>query len=813
MTEYKEYKKNGDKVTVCPHCGYVKDSPPKETYHLTPGSILQGKYIVGKAIGYGGFGVTYIGYDAQLERKVAIKEYLPTNFSTRMAGQTNLSIYVGQDGEQFQMGLKSFVEEAKRLSKFNPLPGTVDIYDSFLENKTGYIVMEYLEGRTVKEEMAANGVFEYAAAKLIILKILDTLKEVHKEGIVHRDIAPDNIFLSEGSVRLIDFGASRYAAPLQQKSLSVILKPGYTPTEQYQRHGDQGPWSDVYALAATFYKMITGVTPEESMERMAKDNLKEPSKLGVKLPQSDENAIMNALLVKASDRTQTAEAFKRQLTEGSNVRRAASTVGKYDAGKFPKWAKALVACIGGVIVLLVVLILTGVIPTQNGPFVPSPPLQLAPNETRVPNVVNEQYESAVRITDSAGLLMVVTDKEYSDKVDAGKVTTQAPLSGRVQTKGSALSVVVSGGKETAITKGVMPDVVFHTSETTSAMLSEAGVDYTLSYEESDNVQTGNTIRQSVAAGSSVSTNTSVSIVVSKGSSKQSAATGENAGQAGSSSTTDGPTGPTGSANTDTGSGSDTSESITPPAPVWTVNITKQPVGDTVWLNSSDPLVLKAQLLDEDGNPLPLGDGDITVQWCYSGGGVADIADKVSTTAGMVAEKVLDDGVTYQSTYSTPILPKAGKYEYYAIASGKNAEDVQSDVCTVTAKVKPAPVAPPASGGGGASSSGGGGTSSGSSSGGGDGGSAGGGGTTNPSVAQYSIGTYSIDWDDGVENYHGSMTLYGNYQGHLNQIQGLVSPRGASSPYAADQVMAVAASVAQNAMSQKGISGILVVSFS
>ena len=528
MAEYGGNIREGAVAKRCPYCGYVKDSPPKEAYHLAPETILQEKYIVGKVLGYGGFGVTYIGFDVQLERKIAIKEYLPTNFSTRMPEETRLTIYKGENGEQFRAGLKGFIDEARRLSKLNALPGIVDIYDSFLQNETGYIVMEYLEGKTIKEELAENGVFEYEAAKSIILKILSTLKEVHKEGIIHRDIAPDNVFLlKNGEVRMIDFGASRYASTLHSKSLSVILKPGYAPEEQYRSHGFQGPWSDIYALAATFYKMITGVTPEESMERMMKDNLKEPSRLGVKLPPNEENAIMNALLVKASDRTQTAEIFERQLTAGDEAKRAVSTIQKYDAGKFPRWAKVLSSCLGAVILVFLVLQLTGVIDVRGGSFVSaiSGQGQLAENETRVPNFIGEQLDSAMTSADGASLQLMVTSKEYNDKVEADKVMLQDPPSGRVVDKQSTVSVVISAGAEIVVEKGFMPDVTFRAEEEAVKMLEEAGIAYNLLYENSDIVLKGNIVAQDIPAGTNVAEDESVNLVVSLGSNAQENALG------------------------------------------------------------------------------------------------------------------------------------------------------------------------------------------------------------------------------------------------------------------------------------------------
>jgi len=519
MAEYTEKTIGVEGALCCPYCGYIKNTPPKEAYHLIPGTILQGKYIVGKVLGYGGFGVTYIGFDAALERKIAIKEYLPTNFSTRMIGQNNLTVYEGENGEQFRAGLKGFIDEARRLSKLNALPGIVDIYDSFLQNETGYIVMEYLDGKTVKEELFENGVFEYEKAKTVILKILETLKEVHKEGIIHRDIAPDNIFLiKNGEVRMIDFGASRYATTLHSKSLSVILKPGYAPEEQYRTHGQQGSWSDMYALAATFYKMITGITPEESMERMMKDDLKEPSKLGVKLPTNDENAIMNALQVKPSDRTQTADEFEMQLTADRDVKRSVSTIKIDGTLRTPKWVKALAACLAVMVIAFSTLSFAGVIDVRSGSFVSaiSGAEQLKDNETRVPNLVNTTFEEASITAEETGLSVVVSDKKYSNKVDANKVMTQDPLPGRVVNKGSTLGIVVSGGLGAGIEKGVMPDVVYRNEEEALAMLEEAGISYNFSYIENDEVQRGNISSQDIPAGRAVAGGEIASIVVSNG---------------------------------------------------------------------------------------------------------------------------------------------------------------------------------------------------------------------------------------------------------------------------------------------------------
>ena len=263
-----------DKYDICPYCGYKEGTPAKEAIHLAPGTVIENKYIVGQSIGNGGFGVTYIGWDAVLNQKIAIKEYLPSEFSTRAMGVSDVTIFTGQKEEQFLSGVNKFVDEARRLAKFKGVSGIVDIHDTFQANNTAYIIMEYIDGETLKERLEREGKIPYEEALKIMKPVVEALKEVHKEGILHRDISPDNIMISKGGdVKIIDFGAARYATTGHSRSLSVLVKPGYAPQEQYRSRGDQGTWTDVYACAATLYKMITGVTPEDSMERELKDTL------------------------------------------------------------------------------------------------------------------------------------------------------------------------------------------------------------------------------------------------------------------------------------------------------------------------------------------------------------------------------------------------------------------------------------------------------------------------------------------------------------------------------------------------------------
>ena len=351
MSEYEEG------LTVCPHCGYAQGTPAREAYQLPPETILNGRYLVGRVLGFGGFGTTYIAWDLVLEKKVAVKEYMPSDFATRAPGETQLSVYDGELGEQFEAGLKSFIDESRRLAKFNHEDGIVHIFDSFLENGTAYIVMEYLEGKTLKELLKERGgKIPYDEAVKYILPVLKSLDAVHQTGIIHRDIAPDNIFLTnDGKVKLIDFGASRYATTLHSKSLSVILKQGYAPEEQYRSHGEQGPWSDVYAVCATLYRAITGIVPEDALERCANDKLVSPSKMGINLPVGIENAILNGLNTKAENRIPSAKELEQALSGEIEVQRIKEEKKKEDVGKWSK-KQIIIACCSGVAVIAVVIL-------------------------------------------------------------------------------------------------------------------------------------------------------------------------------------------------------------------------------------------------------------------------------------------------------------------------------------------------------------------------------------------------------------------------------------------------------------------------
>lgn len=268
---------------------------------MPAGTILRGKYLIGRVLGSGGFGITYLGMDLNKETPVAVKEYMPRGLSTRFPGQTDMEIIRSQKTE-FDYGVKRFLEEAETIHEFRHHPNIVHVYSFFYENHTAYYIMELLQGKDFRSVLIQKGgKVTYRELMTVMNPVMDGLEYVHAKGIIHRDISPDNIHVGE-TVKLIDFGAARYAVANQSKSLDIIMKEGFAPEEQYRSHGRQGPWTDVYALCATMYVSLSGKMPPKAPDRLNGVPL-EPVRIYVpQLPEHVSRAIMNGLALKAEDR-------------------------------------------------------------------------------------------------------------------------------------------------------------------------------------------------------------------------------------------------------------------------------------------------------------------------------------------------------------------------------------------------------------------------------------------------------------------------------------------------------------------------------
>ncbi len=288
-----------------------------DSYQLKPGTVLDERYRIEKTIGEGGFGITYLGVSLHQGGKVAIKEFFWKSYMSRdQFGTSQVFLSREEDRKDYEHQMKRFLREARIIREFAGEPGIVQVRDCFEENKTAYIVMEFLEGQTLKQYLSEGKTMEPERAFRLLLPLMETLKKVHGYGMIHRDISPDNIMVNEsGTLTLIDFGAARDYWKLDEETRSVILKGGYAACEQYDRHGRLGPWTDIYGLCAVLYFCITGHAPDDAFQRMLHDEQKSPKELGIRMDSGLEKVLMKGLSVEQTSRYQSMEDFIRAVRE------------------------------------------------------------------------------------------------------------------------------------------------------------------------------------------------------------------------------------------------------------------------------------------------------------------------------------------------------------------------------------------------------------------------------------------------------------------------------------------------------------------
>lgn len=295
---------------VCRYCGYVEGTPPEQPHYLRPGTVLKGHFIVGTAIGVGGFGITYKCYDATLGVIVAIKEFFPVGLVNRSPGEMKVGLLSGEKEKQYKNQIKRFLMEAQSIAQFGKANDIVNVFDYFEENNTAYIVMEYIDGVLLKDYLEKQGALSPDIAMTIIEPVVEALKKIHASGIIHRDISPDNIFIAgEDSVKVFDFGAAILNDESGVKEGEKVIKVGYSAPEQYRDSAGQGYFTDIYSIGAILYQMITGQKPIESTEREYKDELKSPLELGFDIEPNLDRAIMEALAVQPALRFQGIQQF------------------------------------------------------------------------------------------------------------------------------------------------------------------------------------------------------------------------------------------------------------------------------------------------------------------------------------------------------------------------------------------------------------------------------------------------------------------------------------------------------------------------
>lgn len=309
----------GDVCSVCRYDNQNSQTPP---YCLSEGTCLKQRYYTGCVLGEGGFGITYLGWDQTLSIPVAVKEYYPKEFVRRRSVRTHLD-EKRVDGEtyaqqEYQKGMKAFLNEAQTLAQFQALEGAAVVHDYFTENDTAYIVMEYIDGISVEEYVQKNGQMPAEQVRSMLRPVLDTLEEMHAHHIIHRDVSADNLMITrQGSMKLVDFGAARSTVN-RDHTMTVMYKRGFAPEEQYRSKGETGPWSDIYSVCAVMYYLLSGVMPEEASQRLVSDRTVPLDQIdGLTLPNGWSEAIRKGMSVMAADRYQNIRELCEALGEKS----------------------------------------------------------------------------------------------------------------------------------------------------------------------------------------------------------------------------------------------------------------------------------------------------------------------------------------------------------------------------------------------------------------------------------------------------------------------------------------------------------------
>ncbi len=327
-------------VRICPFCGYDQEEKQKENA-LRRNTILHGRYLIGTVIGQGGFGITYVGYDLMLEMKVAVKEYFPSGNASRTGSYSNEIQWdhTDDDDESWNKGIERFLKEARRMAKLDSVPSIVRVRDAFSENQTAYIVMDFVEGETLKNQLLKNGIMKPETCFQMIEPILDSLAVIHENGFIHRDISPDNIMIQpDGKARLLDLGAAVDIRANAGQASSAVVKRNFSAPEQYMDSEALGSWTDVYAMTATIYYSLTGKVVPEALEReMKKTPLVFPEER--KLPSGLQEVLTAGLELHAENRIRDMRELKEKLLKEMGGEKA-----KKPDKKPKKWMILAAAC-------------------------------------------------------------------------------------------------------------------------------------------------------------------------------------------------------------------------------------------------------------------------------------------------------------------------------------------------------------------------------------------------------------------------------------------------------------------------------------
>ena len=506
----------------CAYCGLQQDKYRPIPRCLRPGMCLRDRYVLGRVLGEGSFGISYIAWDCLLDTVVAIKEYFPASLVSRHISEededTNVYIYEKRESQKYQESLKKYLGEAKSLSAYYDLDGIVSVRDFFYANNTAYIVMGYVDGISVKEYVEKNGPIEGEKFLRMLEPVIQSLAKVHQTGVLHRDISPDNMLLTrDEKLVLIDFGAARKENINMTRSMTVVFKRGFSPEEQYRTRGQQGAWTDVYALCATAYYALTGKAPDESIQRVLEDDMPSLTEMtDVDLPMQQKRAFMKGMTVDFHHRYQTMDELYQGLYQQGRDKKH---LGAWLAG-----AAALVCCVA--------LLGTGAVyGLHKHSQAKKDAIQTeAPQQTALAEVTTTPYAADVQeyqmisfksMTKKEALkalagqdteLSVQWKYRYSSRIKKGRIVTQS-IPAKTRYRGETYSKIVltiSKGKR----KTEVPKLTGVSKERARTLLEERKLHWTWKEVEREGTE-GIVASQSRTAGSKVPVGTTIVVTITR----------------------------------------------------------------------------------------------------------------------------------------------------------------------------------------------------------------------------------------------------------------------------------------------------------
>ena len=300
----------------CPHCGYLHQNSAEQMFALQPGTILYGRYLVGRVLGQGGFGITYIGYDLPLARKVAIKEYFPASCVFRDSERSVALQWTPREEAKIaqKAGKDLFLKEARKMNQVDSIEQVVHILEVFEDNNTAYIVMDYAPGENLAQRVNGSGPVSWQFVQNILLPVADVMQEVHMLGLIHRDLSPDNLIIQpDGIIKILDLGAAKDQHLHNGVSSMQVAKHGFSPIEQYFQTNHTGAWTDVYSLAATIYFALTGIVPPSAIDRTGGAALRWNLPQFQQVPRPAIRALQKAMALREKDRYQSMKAFATEM--------------------------------------------------------------------------------------------------------------------------------------------------------------------------------------------------------------------------------------------------------------------------------------------------------------------------------------------------------------------------------------------------------------------------------------------------------------------------------------------------------------------